>query len=322
MDRSKLGRTQSPKQLASHSQLESVGDSNHNSFLPLSPLTSSTVSQSVPSRVSSEAANFSFGSISNLRNSSSVSDLPCHSSSSQFSSSLSTTVGSHQQSFKPLPRLDEALSEESIAEKSALCIPPITMALTDGESLQTPSTSWTDSRKSNEFQALSHCSTSNSNLAAAPDRLRDLPTHHETHDLIDFTEDDQTTIHRLRTNVPVTPVEPCEAFVVPCLGSNSSASAAAVDSSSASVDSPLIPLESVGLCDPGLLFRDSAAHPSSPGNLINPPVLTTETRNTTTIDSSIVWDDLGELALSTDQNTSMDRFGFYGKVGELVSTVG
>ncbi|TPP59014.1 hypothetical protein FGIG_01210 [Fasciola gigantica] len=304
-ERSKIFHTEVPRKLDPHQPLESYGDSSHNSLHPLSPIDSSFVNLSVGHRCGS-------------RSPSTISGLSSASASSPFSSSSSTTVGTHPSSFRPLPRLDEAPSEESIADQSVPYAPPIALTLAEGESLQTPSTSWTDSRKSNDFHALSRCSTSNSNLAVTSDLLRNSPTHKATEDIVDTTEDDQTTLHRLRSDMPITPVEPYEALVVPCLGSNGSASAPTLDSSSASVSSSPIPLQSIGAHDTSLVLREPSAHPPSSAHLASPPVLANETRNTTTIDSSIVWDDLGEMAISTDQNTSMDCLGFYGTFGGLV----
>ncbi|VDP76276.1 unnamed protein product [Echinostoma caproni] len=298
----KMSRIQRPSAIASHQLLELSDNSSHGSFRPLSPVNSSDASSTPRSTEPSVDSNPP-----------STTDLPIRNTALLLSTAPCGTNCTHPITFKPLPRLEEAPSEESIADQSNTLINPLPLTLAEGESLQTPSSSsWTGSRKSNEFCGLSRCSTSNSNLGV----VSDTHTNQVSESHVETTEDDQTTIHRLRTNVPLTPVEPFESSVVPCLGSNGSASASRVDSRSASVNSSPTPYQPLGTDDRNWPHCVPTVYPSST-HVVCPPVLANETRNTTTIDSSIVWDDGGDLIPNVDPASNVDELGFYGTVSGL-----
>ncbi|CAH8437622.1 unnamed protein product [Heterobilharzia americana] len=133
-----------------------------------------------------------------------------------------TPLSNHSVRFKPLPRLDEATSEESIHT---------IQVASDFNNLSNTPSSWTDSRKSSEFGNLSSYSASNSNITSSADvafKNQSVKSPNQavlvsgTHSQSSKSEKDSgddDTVHRLCANIPCTPVEPTEAQIVLCLGS-------------------------------------------------------------------------------------------------------
>ncbi|VDQ12981.1 unnamed protein product, partial [Trichobilharzia regenti] len=144
--------------------------------------------------------------------------------------------------FKPLPRLDENNSEESVH----------TIQVTsDFINLSNTPSSWTDSRKSSEFGYLSsvtysppenileskvidsqqdhivpaaaavetpsQCQQQSSSSPRPPSSSKEKV--HADGDPGDDDDGDNDTVRQLRANIPYTPVEPSEAEIAPCLGS-------------------------------------------------------------------------------------------------------
>ncbi|TGZ74731.1 hypothetical protein CRM22_000786 [Opisthorchis felineus] len=196
--------------------------------------------------------------------------------------------------FKPLPRLEEATSEESVQD-SLTHLPVLAEnanAVVDAS--RTPSSSWSGSRRSaSEFAALSRCSTSNSNLEPArpstPVPLgstENSPGSCLSSSVERKSTSEDTTLHQLRNRVPSTPAEPQEVQVVPCLGSNMSSA-----SSHLHPDSLIRELLESGEDNSfWLLNQPPPARPSYQTEY--PPGLAAQTRTTTTIDSSLVWDEM------------------------------
>ncbi|OON16015.1 hypothetical protein X801_08174, partial [Opisthorchis viverrini] len=196
--------------------------------------------------------------------------------------------------FKPLPRLEEAVSEESVQD-SLTHLPVLAEnANAAVDASRTPSSSWSGSRRSaSEFGALSRCSTSNSNLESArpstpvpPGSTENSPGSCLSSSVERKSTSEDTTLHQLRNRVPSTPAEPQEVEVVPCLGSNMSSA-----SSHLHPDSLIRELLDSGEDNSfWLLNQPPPARPSYQTE--QPPGLAAQTRTTTTIDSSLLWDDM------------------------------
>ncbi|GAA56564.1 hypothetical protein CLF_111109 [Clonorchis sinensis] len=196
--------------------------------------------------------------------------------------------------FKPLPRLEEATSEESVQD-SLTHLPVLAEnANAAVDASRTPSSSWSGSRRSaSEFAALSRCSTSNSNLESArpstpvpPGNTENSPGSCLSSSVERKSTSEDTTLHQLRNRVPSTPAEPQEVEVVPCLGSNMSSA-----SSHLHPDSLIRELLDSGEDNSfWLLNQPPPARPSYQTEY--PPGIAAQTRTTTTIDSSLVWDDM------------------------------
>ncbi|CAH8469632.1 unnamed protein product [Dicrocoelium dendriticum] len=212
---------------------------------------------------------------------------------------LSFSTHPHSTIFKPLPRLEEATSEESIAAQSEqLTVVESAVGRDRGDPniSQTPSNSYSDSRKSSEFFALSLSSASNSNFdsgtkvdsgASVQNGSSKLNASSSNADVAS----DATTLHRLRTDLPATPIEPSESEVVSCLGSNMSSA-----SSTHHPDSIVRELLEGG--------EESFCLHNLPPMIRSPPsdrpaLTAVHTRTTTTIDSSLVWDDADTRAAGT-----------------------
>ncbi|CAH8491253.1 unnamed protein product [Schistosoma rodhaini] len=135
-------------------------------------------------------------------------------SSPQTNSPLSMIYSAR---FKPLPRLEEATSEESIHT---------VQVISDFNNLSNTPSSWTDSRKSSEFGNLSNYSTINSNTTYIPDKsLKNENTDSFVHDVPNnevnshHLSEENDTIKQLLDNIPNTPIEPNNNEIVPYLGS-------------------------------------------------------------------------------------------------------
>ncbi|KAF6767823.1 hypothetical protein AHF37_04441, partial [Paragonimus kellicotti] len=218
-----------------------------------------------------------------LHNSSSGFDV-CLSSVSR-SPIVNTTRNSHTASFKPLPRLEEATSEESVGDSSP---PTLIKTICDEvpdqvDSMQTQSTSWSDSRRSSDFVALSRCSLSTSSTQHEP-QLPNQPDSSGT-DLLTLPSETETTIQQLRTNLPPTPIEPLETEVVDFIGSNMSSA-----SSYRHPDS--LVRELLETSDGNFWMHNLPPMVrAGPQNEQPPALAVVHSRTTTTIDSSIVWDE-------------------------------
>ncbi|CAH8834620.1 unnamed protein product [Trichobilharzia szidati] len=139
--------------------------------------------------------------------------------------------------FKPLPRLDEDNSEESVHT---------VQVTSDFINLSNTPSSWTDSRKSSEFGYLSSTTYSPPEnvlenkldgqqdhivtTAETPSQLQQQSASPQASskeevpadggaDGDDDDDGDNDTVRQLRANIPYTPVEPSEAEIAPCLGS-------------------------------------------------------------------------------------------------------
>ncbi|XP_018645916.1 hypothetical protein Smp_175860 [Schistosoma mansoni] len=135
-------------------------------------------------------------------------------SSPQTNSPLSMIYSAR---FKPLPRLEEATSEESIHT---------VQVISDFNNLSNTPSSWTDSRKSSEFGNLSNYSTINSNTTYMPDKsLKNGNTDSFVHNVLNnevnshHLSEENDTIKQLLDNIPNTPIESNNNEIVPCLGS-------------------------------------------------------------------------------------------------------
>ncbi|KAF5401961.1 hypothetical protein PHET_04794, partial [Paragonimus heterotremus] len=216
---------------------------------------------------------------------SSLSGFDVHVSSVSRSPIVNTTWNSHTTSFKPLPRLEEATSEESVGD----CSPPTLIKTICDEvpdpvdSTQTQSTSWSDSRRSSDFVALSRCSLSNSSTQHEP-QLPNQPDSSGT-DLLTLPSETETTIQQLRTNLPPTPIEPLETEVVDFIGSNMS--------SASSYRHPDSLVRELLETSEGNFWMHNLPPMvrAGPQNEQPPALAAVHTRTTTTIDSSMVWDE-------------------------------
>lgn len=119
--------------------------------------------------------------------------------------------------FKPLPRLEEATSEESIHT---------VQVTSDFNNLSNTPSSWTDSRKSSEFGNLSIYSTINSSTTYMPDNfVKNEITNSSIQNVLNnevyshHLSEENDTIKQLLDNIPNTPVESNNNEIVPCLGS-------------------------------------------------------------------------------------------------------
>ncbi|CAH8441958.1 unnamed protein product [Schistosoma margrebowiei] len=119
--------------------------------------------------------------------------------------------------FKPLPRLEEATSEESIHT---------VQVTSDFNNLSNTPSSWTDSRKSSEFGNLSIYSTTNSSTTYMPDNcVKNENTNSSIQNVLNnevyshHLSEENDTIKQLLDNIPNTPVESNNNEIVPCLGS-------------------------------------------------------------------------------------------------------
>ncbi|CAH8440857.1 unnamed protein product [Schistosoma haematobium] len=135
-------------------------------------------------------------------------------SSSQTISPLSMIYSTR---FKPLPRLEEATSEESIHT---------VQVTSDFNNLSNTPSSWTDSRKSSEFGNLSVYSTINSSTTYMPDNfVKNEITNSSIQNVLNnevyshHLSEENDTIKQLLDNIPNTPVESNNNDIVPCLGS-------------------------------------------------------------------------------------------------------
>ncbi|KAF7255775.1 hypothetical protein EG68_06735 [Paragonimus skrjabini miyazakii] len=216
---------------------------------------------------------------------SSPSGFDVHMSSGSRSPIVNTTWNSHTASFKPLPRLEEATSEESVDDSSP---PTLIKTICDEapdpvDSMQTQSTSWSDSRRSSDFVALSRCSLSNSSTQHEPQQPNQ-PDSSGT-DLLTLQSETETTIQQLRSNLPPTPIEPLETEVVDFIGSNMS--------SASSYRHPDSLVRELLETSEGNFWMHNLPPMvrAGPQNEQPPALAVVHTRTTTTIDSSIVWDE-------------------------------
>ena len=177
--------------------------------------------------------------------------------------------------FQPLPRLDEASSEESIQELSvqsgSLC--NTLNVITDMNTSNTPSSSWSNSRRS-DFASLSKCSSNSNHTPTTQPEFRhnDSPSSDTlVHTESSYRVNDNVTVHRLRANIPVTPAIPPEHTVAPPLGSD------------LSLISNLMGVSDYFLWN--TTDDETKVHvppPQQPVSMATP--------TTTTIDSSAIWD--------------------------------
>ncbi|CAI2723085.1 unnamed protein product [Schistosoma spindalis] len=137
-----------------------------------------------------------------------------HFSSPQTHSPLSMIYSAR---FKPLPRLEEATSEESVHT---------VQVTSDFNNLSNTPSSWTDSRKSSEFGNLSIYSTINSSTTYIPDNsVKNKNTNSSIQNVLNnevysyHLSEDNDTIKQLLDNIPNTPIESNNNGIVPCLGS-------------------------------------------------------------------------------------------------------
>ncbi|KAA3677383.1 uncharacterized protein DEA37_0009608, partial [Paragonimus westermani] len=210
---------------------------------------------------------------------------------------VNTTWNSHTASFKPLPRLEEATSEESVADDSP---PTLVKTICDGmpdqvDSVQTQSTSWSDSRRSFDFIALSRCSLSNSSTQHEP-QLPNQPDSSGT-DLLTQLSETETTLQQLRTNLPPTPIEPLETEVVDFIGSNMS--------SASSYRHPDSLVRELLETSEGNFWMQNLPPMirASPQNEQPPALAVVHTRTTTTIDSGVLWDEVDGQASGQQATT-------------------
>ncbi|CAL8104106.1 unnamed protein product [Calicophoron daubneyi] len=172
-------------------------------------------------------------------------------------------------SFKPLPPLDEAVSEESLTNATIF---ESEKGTSSTDTYYTTPLSWSDGRKGSDFASLSVGSTSNSNLEPVSKFEVGPASSFSFSAVSPSNPTEESTLHRLRKNIPSTPVEPAEHEVVPIVGSDPSSSLHGQYEDSDGYVTSSSPQKDCG--------SDSA------------PVLDHYTRaTTTTIDSSIVWDD-------------------------------
>ncbi|KAK4473040.1 hypothetical protein MN116_004233 [Schistosoma mekongi] len=128
-----------------------------------------------------------------------------------------TPLSNQSTRFKPLPRLEEAISEESIHTIHVI-------SDFNNLSSNTPS-SWTESRKSSEFGNLSNYSATNRTFGPG------ISLKNENVDLLSHnvvtngtcshqSSEDNDTIQQLLANIPDTPIdESNKAEIIPCIGS-------------------------------------------------------------------------------------------------------
>ncbi|KAH8855523.1 Centrosomal protein [Schistosoma japonicum] len=134
-----------------------------------------------------------------------------------FSPQTYTPLSNQSARFKPLPRLEEAISEESIHT---------IQVVSDFNNLSsnTPS-SWTESRKSSEFGNLSQYSATN-RTSGPGISLKNENENSPNHNVVNNgtcshqSSEENDTIQQLLSNIPDTPIdESNKAEIIPCIGS-------------------------------------------------------------------------------------------------------